>query len=288
MRTILKNHDEVAHFWANKVQSNGQGSNMFFKDDIIYSYGYHFPIAKHINNDLILFTTKGYSVSTSKHLSIAKRAIPSNIEVLNVPNVDIYKHTRSLHIDNVKYFINEIKINLDKSTRARKYKEYYLNNYLSNIKTLKRYLELFKIKSKLPYNVKNEVNKIFNMDKTNILNDIKKEQDKQKKQLEQQKKQLQLKIDKLLPEWRNNEIKSIPNNNKQYLRITENNIETSLNVRIDIELFKKYYKLLKKGISLVGQNISHYRVLKQDSKFLTIGCHKIEIKEIENTYKLIA
>ena len=49
----------------------------------------------------------------------------------------------------------------------------------------------------------------------------------------------------------------------------------------------KYYKLLKKGISLVGQNISYYRVLKQDSKFLTIGCHKIEIKEIENTYKLL-
>ena len=110
MRIVLKNHNEVAHFWANKVQTIGKSNNMFFNNDIIYSYGYHFPIAKHINNNLILFTSKGYSVSTSKHLSITRLAIPNEKEVLIVPNIEIYndRSNKGLHIDNIKYFINKI------------------------------------------------------------------------------------------------------------------------------------------------------------------------------------
>ena len=65
MRKVLKNHSEVSHYWGNKIQSRGKACNMFFEGDIIYSYGYHFPIAKHIDNNLILFTSKGYSVSFS-------------------------------------------------------------------------------------------------------------------------------------------------------------------------------------------------------------------------------
>ena len=52
MRNVLKNHHEVCHYWANKIQNSGKSSNMFFEDGIIYSYGYHFPIAKHIKKDV--------------------------------------------------------------------------------------------------------------------------------------------------------------------------------------------------------------------------------------------
>ena len=65
MRKVLKNHDEVAHFWANKVQNGGKASNMFFEGDIIYSYGYHFPMyVKHKNT--WYENSDKYSVSTSK------------------------------------------------------------------------------------------------------------------------------------------------------------------------------------------------------------------------------
>ena len=36
MRNVLKNHSEVAHFWANKVQPSGKACNMFYDDDFIY------------------------------------------------------------------------------------------------------------------------------------------------------------------------------------------------------------------------------------------------------------
>lgn len=65
------NHSTVAHYWANKVQEEGYGHNMYFEGDTIYSYGRHFPIAKHVTNasgeHAVLFTTDNYSNSTAKH-----------------------------------------------------------------------------------------------------------------------------------------------------------------------------------------------------------------------------
>ena len=287
MRTVLKNHSEVSHYWANKIQSQGKACNMFFEGDIIYSYGYHFPIAKHIKNNLILFTSKGYSVSTSKHLGITRSAIPSEIEVLTVPEVDIRNNTLTSHIDNIEYFINEIKTNFGKSERARKYKEMYLRNGLANINNMKRYLELFKVKSKLPSGLKKAVNLFINMDNTEIMEVIKAEQDIQKKAELQRKKEQEKKFLELLPKWKNNEVYNLPYYKKQYLRLANNEIETSLHVKISIETFKKYYSMLKSGKSLLNEKIDYYRVTKQDSNLLTIGCHAIPISEINYIANLL-
>ena len=287
MKKILKNHSEVSHYWANKIQSQGKACNMFFEGDIIYSYGYHFPMAKHINDNLILFTSKGYSVSTSKHLGITRSAIPSEIEVLTVPEVDIRNNTLTSHIDNIEYFINEIKTNFGKSERARKYKEMYLRNGLANINNMKRYLELFKVKSKLPSGLKKAVNLFINMDNTEIMEVIKAEQDIQKKAELQRKKEQEKKFLELLPKWKNNEVYNLPYYKKQYLRLANNEIETSLHVKISIETFKKYYSMLKSGKSLLNEKIDYYRVTKQDSNLLTIGCHAIPISEINYIANLL-
>ena len=287
MRTVLKNHSEVSHYWANKIQPQGKACNMFFEGDIIYSYGYHFPMAKHINDNLILFTSKGYSVSTSKHLGITRSAIPSEIEVLTVPEVDIRNNTLTSHIDNIEYFINEIKTNFGKSERARKYKEMYLRNGLANINNMKRYLELFKVKSKLPSGLKKAVNLFINMDNTEIMEVIKAEQDIQKKAELQRKKEQEKKFLELLPKWKNNEVYNLPYYKKQYLRLANNEIETSLHVKISIETFKKYYSMLKSGKSLLNEKIDYYRVTKQDSNLLTIGCHAIPISEINYIANLL-
>tara|TARA_R100000278_G_scaffold4677_1_gene7752 strand:+ start:465 stop:1385 length:921 start_codon:yes stop_codon:yes gene_type:complete len=296
MKKILKNHSEVAHFWANKIQSEGKSSNMFFKDNIIYSYGYHFPIAKHVNKDVILFTSKSYSVSTSQHKSHTRNAIPHNKTVFTVPNIDGGKYSSldlsiSDHQKNIEYYIKEIKYNLKKSNRARKFKEMRLNRVLSLITEMKKYLQIFKIKSKLTNSLKASVNMALNMDFDKINDIIKAEQEKNKKAKQLRKAEQKKKFFKKLKEWRNYNIDNLPYYEKQYLRLKRNgwnngewcgDVQTSLNVKIPIETFKKYYDMLKCGKSLIGKKISHYTVNKQDDKLLTIGCHKIEIKEIES------
>lgn len=289
MRKVLKNHNEVAHYWANKVQTNGKSSNMFFQGEVIYSYGYHFPIAKHINNNLILFTSKGNSISTSKHLGITRAAIPNEIEVLTVPNIEVYndRSNKGLHIDNIKYFINEIKTNFGKSERARKYKEHYLRTGLANIDNMKRYLEIFKVKSKLPSGLKKAVNLFINMDNSEIMEVIRAEQEIQKRAELQRKKEQEKKFLELLPKWKNNEVYNLPYYKEQYLRLVNNEIETSLHVKISIETFKKYYSMLKSGKSLLNEKIDYYRVTKQDSNLLTIGCHVIPFSEINYIANLL-
>ncbi len=36
---------ELIHIWANRQKESGKASNIFFGNDTIYSYGYHYPLA---------------------------------------------------------------------------------------------------------------------------------------------------------------------------------------------------------------------------------------------------
>lgn len=75
MRNVLASHSEVAHFWANQVQSGGRSGNMFFRNEKIYSYGDHFCIARHLPGGTVAFTARSYSSSTSKHIAIVRSSI---------------------------------------------------------------------------------------------------------------------------------------------------------------------------------------------------------------------
>src|ERR1035437_2083348 len=92
---------EIPHLWAHRTQDdarNRQG-NLYFTGDIIYSYGSHFPIARHVTNDAgeraVLFTTATYSVTPSSHCSAVRAAILSRISVFHVPNVCPGPHSGS-------------------------------------------------------------------------------------------------------------------------------------------------------------------------------------------------
>lgn len=78
------NNKQVAHLWANKSRDGAHGSHFFFEGDTIYSYGTHFPIARH-HKGVVLFTTKGYSVTTAKHKGYVWSAC-NHLTVFHVSN----------------------------------------------------------------------------------------------------------------------------------------------------------------------------------------------------------
>lgn len=70
------------------MEPNGRtGGNIYFDGRNIYSYGSHFCIASFhkTRNDVVFFTTRHYSSSTSGHVSHVRRAIPENITVVECP-----------------------------------------------------------------------------------------------------------------------------------------------------------------------------------------------------------
>lgn len=64
---------EVAQAFANGKQK-GKSLHMFIDGDTIYSYGYHFPIARRAG-DVFWFTNKGYSQTTGRHKSAVLQAL---------------------------------------------------------------------------------------------------------------------------------------------------------------------------------------------------------------------
>jgi hypothetical protein len=84
---------EIAHLWAHKTQGDArnQQGNFYFDGDTIYSYGSHFPIARHVTGangaQAVLMTTRGYSSTTSGHISLVRRSIPHGVPVFNTDRV---------------------------------------------------------------------------------------------------------------------------------------------------------------------------------------------------------
>lgn len=80
MRKHLKDLQEVAHYWANRVQPEGEAGNLFYRTSelgsMIYIYGSHFCIARLLPapSNVVILTTRGYSPSTARHVSIVRRA----------------------------------------------------------------------------------------------------------------------------------------------------------------------------------------------------------------------
>lgn len=121
---------EIPHLWAHRTQDdarNKQG-NLYFTRDTIYSYGSHFPIARHVTNEAgeraVLFTTSTYSVTTLSHCSAVRSAIPSGIPVFHVSNVCHGKYSGSEltaddHVGNLADYAERVEKDLITSARAR-------------------------------------------------------------------------------------------------------------------------------------------------------------------------
>jgi len=81
----MSNNKQIAHLWANQSRESGRGSHFYFEGDTIYSYGTHFPIARHYKG-AVLFTTKTYSSSTQRHCSHVRQAC-YHLPVFNISDV---------------------------------------------------------------------------------------------------------------------------------------------------------------------------------------------------------
>src|ERR1700719_5432309 len=121
MRHVVSS-DKVAPLWAHQTQTEAHNAkrSVFFRCGVIYSYGEHFPIAKHVQNkaneSAVLFTTRDYSVTTSGHKSMVYSAC-HHLTVFHVSNV--FANIKGEHEGNLLDYAKRINSYLLKSTRAR-------------------------------------------------------------------------------------------------------------------------------------------------------------------------
>ena len=107
----MTSHRDLASLFSEGAEK-GKGCNMFIDGDTIFSYGYHFPIAKRIEPDFYIFNSSGYSSSTAKHKSYVRGVLRG--EIVEIRGCKILNASKQ--IQHNKEMIEEHK---GKLTRAR-------------------------------------------------------------------------------------------------------------------------------------------------------------------------
>lgn len=264
------NNDQIAHLWANQSKPHAKGSNFFFDGKTIYSYGTHFPVATLVetkHGTVALFERATYSVSTTRHQSIARQAV-NHLESFDI---DLNHSWNGLSHDIKKAFEAYSKQSAEsmlKASRARTYKDSHLRHAHNAIEKANRLLVLFR--KELPY-----VRKLKPLDDESIerLN----EQAKAKRRKEIQANR------KLEQAWLDHETDSLPRGHRYLLRTRQRNVgeprevETSHGARIPLDDAKTFYKAISRFRDTPEQcpsmNVSHFRLNKLSSHGARIGCH---------------
>jgi len=273
MKKVFSNSYDVVHVFAQQTQKEGrnQTQSIFFNDNKLYSYGYHYLLCEFLDNETVLINNEGYSVTTSKHIHLISDATSHKKQFFK----------KSTDIKIVKKTIKEY---LNKLPRSRQNKQYYLNEIFGLYNSLNEYLKYTKTKTKVSKT--KEYKEIFKIvqglknNKETILLQVK---EIQKNNNEKLKK----KILQSISDFKSYEINYINNAKKCYLRISKdnNNIETSKGVKIEINKAKLLYKLIQAKKDIKGFKLDYYTVIGIVNNTLRIGCHDIPMQEVETISK---
>jgi len=302
MKTVFQSSSEVIHLFANKSQTHAknQTRNAFFERSSLYSYGYHYKLALHLDGGAILINNGGYSVTTSKHIGEIQHAS---------------RHKKQFYSEDIfiKNALRRTEKLVSKLPRAKSRKLEYIatiKGIFNHFQDFQRYAKSNKIEFVRWSNsdfIKAQIDKrskdwkrflyiAKSMDNITILEkEAKEEEQKQKNKRERRQKQLirmyrlgksdfvRLDYDLLSLQYDKQNL----DNEERYF------IHTSQNVKISLEEGQKAIKALefwkwndeKINANLKGQKIGYYTITKAQNKTLYIGCHKIKFAEIQRLAK---
>jgi len=303
MRTKF-NNSELSHIWANQTQTHGKGSNMFFENETIYSYGYHFKIAQFVTNKdgikCIFLNQRSYSNSTNKQQSLVFRSIPENVTFYRVVSFDDITTSSTAHKENLTHYINEAEKLQWLTIRANKLKMGYLNQLNSQMDIFNKYCLFFDLNDleqfnpifgqglSLPerFNKLTEWVKIYENSNELLEWSIKQTENEKKakiKATEKAKESIEL--------FRQFKISSIYANLGHYLlryNKETDNVETSGGVKMSKNVFLSAYQRLINNQLIKGQHVGDYVFNGIDNEIVSVGCHKIPMTEIKNVLSYLS
>jgi hypothetical protein len=310
MRRVVES-SLVAHLWANQSQDearNGKGS-FYFDGTTIYSYGRHFPIAKHVQNrkgvKAVLFTSIHSTVTTEKHKTCARSAIARDVPVFYVPDVDAKNYTKAewpgdnpnhiqmtkaSHKQNLDAYQSGILENIRKAKRARVNGDWLLSQAQALVDEGNRYAAFFGLRRR------------FKIPTETDLQAIKAKAERERKRTDKQRKAREIEnakrlearkaeLAEIVEAWKKGEADSIPSDiwyltDKTFLRVKGSRIQTSKGAVVDVESAKALLPLVRSGAFsqfTYGQvKIGDFNLdsVHEDGS-VRIGCHTLERDEIE-------
>jgi hypothetical protein len=296
MKTVFT-PSELPHVFARQSQVEGKTAsrNFFFQRSTIYSYGYHFPIAKFLDDGTVLFTNREYSRTTAKHISAVHYALNHKEKIyVNNPNEGV--------VDNLIAFSNDLKAEFDviENTRRRPHTRDAARanvNYIVKMATsycvamdttLDKQIKLLAKGDRAEHLIAASLFKKAmdaGYDHTKFLLNLNKKLTAAQKKADKERK---IKAAEKLEKWLNGE------NNTYYLdrqytpimlrkRVIDEEttlVETTMGASVSFKAAKVLYDLIKSGRDIKGHQIDKYTVIGINGT-LKVGCHEIPTDEIK-------
>lgn len=285
MRRVLKNNSEVAHVWAQQKQDTGEASHLFFEGPSIYSYGRHFEIARFVTPDVVLFNSRSYSVSTSRHQGISRSAV-SHKETFTVPSM-------TDHTKNVQHLISEINEEASKFSRCRSGVTYRIEKIHEMIKELSEYSEIFKesIAPELTravsamwanvghYPTGLEVEKARIREKNYDASCTESRRRRQEREGIARRARA-IEDEKHLAEWKAGASYYLNSIDPVCLRVKDDAVETTRGASVPLSFCRRFWDKFTRGENVDGLTMGHYSIGGIDGEIMTAGCHRIPLAEI--------
>ncbi len=293
MRIRLKNSGEVFHVWAQQNQFEGRAANVFFRDRSIFSYGEHFEMARFVTSEIVLFTTRSYSQTTAKHMSGVRRAI-SHKTAFAVPSFED-------HNKNGLYLVQKVKNQIEKLQRSRTHIVWLNGEIQLAINAAHEYLKAFKKEIKIE--IRKEISGLDAYHNKHITPEllkskIDKENEYKAKEGERQKARdiraaehrriMFLEESERLALWQEGKYSgSFSYNAPTLLRIKGQEIETTKGASVPLIEARKFWNTLGRKENVIGMRLGHYTVDGLEGSTLTVGCHKIPLREVYRMAKAL-
>jgi hypothetical protein len=275
------------HVFAHQTENDAQNANgsMFIDGNTIYSYGKHFPMARHTDG-VILLTTDSYSNTTAKQLSQLGGAIPSSRTVYRVADVLANDHTT--HLMNFHDYIIRYESLLEQAARARTNKEWLLDQAVTLASQANDYAQRFGVRH-TPIDTSG-------IDLESIKDVVTARKLERKKQSEKLERKKQREQSKQIKDWQNNTPNvRAPSTDKVYLRIVLGNIQTSKHAVIPVSATPMLWDMVttcrKEKQSYIPKeklSVGNYSLTQIDaSGNIKVNCHLIAFDQLKRIAKLL-
>ena len=284
--------DMVAHLSAHQSQESARtaNGNLYFRGDTIYSYGSHFPIAKH-KAGVVLFTTKGYSVTTAGHISCVASAC-RHLTVFHVANV------HGAPKEHLRDYADHCKALIVAWGKARSRKSFIFRELQDLVEEANHYAEHFKLKTRFacPDNMQAESDHIAEQNRIRDENQRRRAEkawSERQARIEKERAERQAKITAALDAWVAGEVVDLPADvyyAPVRLRVVGDKVETSKGAVVPLGHATLAYRLIKqlrqegKSYERNGHtiHIGHFALDSVDTDGnIRAGCHEIAYSEME-------
>lgn len=291
IKRVFSTADQVLHIWANQTQSDARSSNVFFDGKSCFSYGRHYELGrltKYKGIPVALINATGYSVTTSKHISMARSAVSHLIHL----DVDGSFNVK----DALKTQQAEFKAEYEAHFRKRSFwqgsqwADSWLANSISEFNSTCKQLKESRFQVKITLKMVTAYN-------AHIQACLKRQAELKSpealalkaKRAEKRAALNLLKVDKEIQAWRNggtctDAVRSLA---PQILRIKGNEVETSRGARVPLDAARALLsQILEKpnaadGLIMGAASIGGYQLRDYDHErdIIQIGCHSIALVE---------